>query len=62
MIKVRIKKIEDKHKKYVDTLHIEWNYEVGDKLFLRVKPQKCLTISLSGVIFFAWLVGPFEII
>jgi hypothetical protein len=35
-----IKEAQDRHKRYVDTHSNDHNYEIGDKVFLWVKPQK----------------------
>ena len=40
MIKGRLKEAQDRQKSYDDTNRIDQSYEVGDRVFLRVRPQK----------------------
>jgi hypothetical protein len=39
-IKKRIKEVQDRQKSYVDAHQVDHNYEVGDRVFLRVKLHK----------------------
>jgi hypothetical protein len=39
-IRQMIKEAQDRHKSYVDTHSNDHNYEIGDKVFLWVKPIK----------------------
>jgi hypothetical protein len=39
-IRQRIKEAQDRQKSYVDAHRVDRSYEVGDRVFLRVKPHK----------------------
>jgi hypothetical protein len=39
-IRQRIKEAQDRQKSYVDAHRVDHSYEVGDRVFLRVKPHK----------------------
>jgi hypothetical protein len=39
-IRQRIKEVHDRHKSYVDVHRVDRSYEVGDRVFLRVKPAQ----------------------
>jgi hypothetical protein len=40
MIRQRIKEAQDRQKSYVDVHRVDRSYEVGDRVFLRVKPTR----------------------
>jgi len=40
MISRRLKEAQDRQKSYVDAHRVDQSYEVGDRVFLRVRPQK----------------------
>lgn len=40
MIRGRLKEAQDQKKSYVDTHWVDRSYEVGDRVLLRVRPQK----------------------
>lgn len=42
MIKGGLKEAQDRQKSYVDAHRVDRSYEVGDRVFLRVRPQKSL--------------------
>jgi hypothetical protein len=39
-IRQRIKEMKDRQKSYANVHHVDCNYEVGDQVFLQVKPHK----------------------
>ena len=41
--------MQDRHKSYVDVHRVDHSYEVGDRVFLRVKPRKS-SIKLERVL------------
>jgi hypothetical protein len=57
-----IKEAQDQQKSYADAHHIDCSYEVGDKVFLRVKPHKSLIKFGKGDKLSPRFVGPFEFI
>lgn len=61
-IRARIKAAQDRQKSYADTRRKDLEFQVGDKVFLKVAPMK-------GVLRFGkksklrpWYIGPFEIL
>ena len=40
MIRERLKEAQDRQKSYVDAHRVDRNYEVGDRVFLRVRPPQ----------------------
>jgi transposase InsO family protein len=61
-IRQRIKEAQDWHKSYVDSHRVDHNYEVGDRVFLRVKPHKSLIKFGKGAKLSPRFVGPFEVV
>jgi hypothetical protein len=61
-IRQRIKEVQDRQKRYVDTHHVECSYEVDDRVFLWVKPHKSLIKFGKGAKISPRFVGPFEIV
>lgn len=53
---------QDKHKKYVDTHHVDNQFSMGDKVFLRVRPWKSLIHYGKGSKLAPHFVRPFEIL
>lgn len=53
---------QDRQKKYVDLHRIECQFEVGDKVFLRVKPRKIPIRYGKGSKLSPRFVGPFEVL
>jgi hypothetical protein len=61
MIRKRIKKVQYRHKIYVDAHCVDHNYEVGDRVFLWVKLQKSSIKFGKGAKISPMFVGPFEV-
>ena len=53
---------QDRQKKYADLHRIERQFVVGDKVFLRVRPQKSPVRYGKGSKLSPCFVGPFEIL
>jgi len=63
MIWGRLKEAQDQQKSYVDAHRVDQSYEVGDRIFLRVRPQEKISIRFrKGEKLSPWFVGPFEIL
>ena len=61
-IQVRLKEAYDRQKSYVDAHRIDRSHNVGDKVFLWVKPQKSSIKFGKGAKLSPCYVGPFKII
>jgi hypothetical protein len=61
-IRQRIKEAQDRQKSYVDVHRVDRSYEVGDRVFLRVKPHKSLIKFGKGAKLSPRFVGPVEIV
>jgi hypothetical protein len=61
-IRQRIKEAQDRQKSYVDAHRVDHSYEVGDQVFLRVKPHKSSIKFGKGTKLSPRFVGPFEIV
>ena len=61
-IRERIKEVQDRQKSYADAHRVDRNYEVGDRVFLRVKPHKSSIKLGKGAKHSPRFVGPFEIV
>jgi hypothetical protein len=61
MIIQRIKEAQDWHKSYANVHRIDHNYEVGDRLFLRVKSHKSMIKFGKATKLSPRFVGPFEV-
>jgi hypothetical protein len=61
-IKQTIKEAQDQHKIYVDAHHVKRSYEFGDRVFLRVKPNKSSIKFGKGDKLSPRFVGPFQIL
>ena len=61
-IRQRIKEAQDRHKSYVNAHHVDHSYEVGNKVFLWVKPHKCLIKFSKGDKISPRFMGPFDIV
>jgi hypothetical protein len=61
-LRQRIKEVQDRHKSYVDVHRVDRSYEVGDRVFLRVKPHKSSIKFGKGDKLSPRFVGPFEIV
>ena len=62
MIIQRIKERNDRQKSYVDAHHIDHSYEVGDRVFLQVKPHKNSIKFGKGAQISPRFMGPFEVV
>jgi hypothetical protein len=61
-IRQRIKEAQDRQKSYADAHQVDRSYEVGDRVFLRVKPHKSLIKFGEGAKLSPRLMGHFEIV
>ena len=61
-IRQRIKEAQDRQKSYADAHRVDRSYEVGDRVFLRVKPHKSLIKFGKGAKLSPRFVGPFKIV
>jgi hypothetical protein len=61
-IRQRIKEAQDRQKSYADAHRVDRSYEVGDRVFLRVKPHKSSIKFGKGAKLSPRFVGPFEIV
>jgi hypothetical protein len=61
-IRQRIKEVQDRQKSYVDAHRVDRSYEVGDRVFLQVKPHKSSIKFGKGAKLSPRFVGPFEIV
>jgi hypothetical protein len=62
MIRQRIKEVQDRQKSYVDAHRTGRSYEVGDRVFLQVKPHKSSIKFGKGDKLSPRFVGPFEVV
>jgi hypothetical protein len=60
-IRQRIKEAQDRQKSYADAHRVDRSYEVGDRVFLRVKPHKSSIKFGKGAKLSPGFVGPFEL-
>jgi ribosomal protein L21E len=58
----RIKEAQVRQKSYVDAHRVDHSYEVGDRVFLRVKPHKSSIKFEKGAKLSPRFVGPFTIV
>jgi hypothetical protein len=58
----RIKEAQDQQKSYADAHRVDRSYEVGDRVFLRVKPLKSSIKFGKGAKLSPRFVGPFKIV
>jgi hypothetical protein len=61
-IRQRIKEVQDRQKSYADAHHIHCNYEVRDRVFLRVKLHKRSIKFGKGAKLSLRFVGPFKVV
>ena len=61
-IRQMIKEAKDRHKSYVDVHRVDHSYEVGDRVFLRVKPHKSLIKFGKGAKISPLFMGPFKVV
>ena len=62
MIRQRIKEAQDRQKSYANAHHTEHSYEVGDRVFLWLKPHKSLIKFGKGDKLSPRFVGPLVIV
>ena len=61
-IRQRIKEAQDRQKSYADTHRVNRSYEIGDRVFLRVKLHKISIKFGNGAKISPRFVGPFDIV
>ena len=61
-LRQRIKEAQDRQKSYADVHRVDRSYEVGDRVFLQVKPHKSSIKFGKGAKLSPRFVGPFEIV
>jgi hypothetical protein len=61
-IRKRIKEAQDRQKSYVVAHRVNRSYEVGDRVFLRVKLHKSSIKFVKGDKLSTWFMGPFNIV
>jgi hypothetical protein len=61
-IRQRIKEEQDRQKSYANTHRVDCSYEVGDRVFLQVKPHKSSFKFGKGSKICPRFVGPFDIV
>ena len=61
-IRQRIKEAQDRQKSYVDVHRVDCSYEVGDRVFLRVKLHKSSIKFRKGAKLSPRVMGPFKIV
>jgi hypothetical protein len=57
-----IKETQDRQKSYPGAHHVDCNYELGDRVFLWVKPHKRSIKFGKGYKLYPRFVGPFEVV
>jgi hypothetical protein len=62
IIRQTIKEAQNQHKSYVDVHRVDRSYELGDRVFLRVKPHKILIKFVKGAKISPMFMGPFDIV
>ncbi|XP_071933786.1 uncharacterized protein [Coffea arabica] len=62
VIRERLQSAQSRQKSYADTRRKDLEFEVGDKVFLRVKPVKGGVVSKKGKKLKPRYIGPFEIL
>jgi hypothetical protein len=62
MIRQRIKEVQDRQNIYANVHRIDHSYEVGDRVFLQVKPHKSSIKFEKGDKLSPRFVGPFKVV
>ena len=62
LIRKCLKEAQDRQKKYADAKRVDREYNVGDKVFLRVQPHMIPIQFGKGFKLAPHFVGPFEIL
>jgi hypothetical protein len=60
-IRHRLKEAQDRHKSYVDAHRTDRSYEVGDQVFIRIRPNKSTIQFGKGTKLSPRFIGPFRI-
>jgi hypothetical protein len=60
-IRQRLKEAQDRHKSYVDAHRINRSYEVGDQVFICIRPNESTIRFRKGTKFSPWFIGPFKV-
>ena len=61
-INQRLKETQDRQKHYVDAHRINRNYEVGDQVFIRIRPNKSTIQFGKGTNLSPRFIGPFKVL
>jgi hypothetical protein len=60
-IRQRLKEAQDRHKSYADAHRTDRNYEVGDQVFIRIRPNKSTIRFEKGTKLSPRFIGPFRV-
>ena len=60
-IRHRLKEAQDRHKSYVDAHRTDRSYEVGDQVFIRIRPNKSTIRFGKGTKLSPRFIGPFRV-
>jgi hypothetical protein len=60
-IRQRLKEAQDRQKSYADAHRTDRSYEVGDQVFIRIRPNKSTIRFGKGTKLSPWFIGPFRI-
>jgi ribosomal protein L21E len=60
-IRQRLKEAQDRQKSYANAHRTDRNYEVGDQVFIRIRPNKSTIRFRKGTKFSPRFIGPFKI-
>jgi hypothetical protein len=60
-IRQRLKEAHDRQKSYVDAYRTDQSYEVGDQVFIHIRPNKITIQFGKGRTFSPRFIGPFRI-
>ena len=61
-IRKRLKEAQDRQKSYADAHRTDRSYEVGDRVFIRIRPNKSTIRFGKGTKLSPRFIGPFEIL
>jgi hypothetical protein len=60
-IRQRLKEAQDRQKSYADAHETDRSYEVGDQVFIRIRPNKSTIWFRKGTKLSPWFIGPFRV-
>src|SRR6202522_1632379 len=60
-IRQRLKEAQDRQKSYADAHRTDRSYEVGDQVFIHIRPNKSTIRFGKGTKLSPWFIGPFRI-